>query len=82
MIDTTIIMSFVKTGICPYNPNAVKVAVPDPSFHQKVISRKERKVLRDCKTLFEGKVLPYTSRPEPAKKRASLIPAHGYMITT
>ena len=82
MIDTTIIMSFVKTGICPYNPNAVKVAVPDPTFKQKGKSRKERKVLRDCKMLFEGKVLPYLSRPEPVKKRASLIPEHGCLITT
>ena len=81
---------FRKTGIFPFDPEAVKIKPPTLELPAtkttKLQSRKERKDSRSIKVLFQDKVTAFNesavAKDQPPKtKRKTFVPPFGAAIT-
>jgi len=77
---------FRKTGIFPFDPEAVKIKPPTLELQARLQSRKEREDSRSIKVLFQDKVNPFNESAvakdqPPKKKRKPFVPPFGAAIT-
>ena len=78
---TSIMSGFRKTGIFPFDPEAVKIKPPTLELQAtkttKLQSRKERKDSRSIKVLFQDKVTPFNesavAKDPPQRRNVKLL---------